>query len=94
MVFKIVLMPRTINAGSIFPGTCKEDWANINLEINPEKSGTPTMDKEPIVNHTPAIIFRYPAPVRSANFLLSLEASVIPTAEIKRRAFEAAWEKI
>ena len=33
MVFKIVLMPRTINAGSIFPGTCKEDWANINLEM-------------------------------------------------------------
>ena len=91
----MVLTARQIKVGSIlFKVTETPALAKRILLIKPGNRGTPTIDKAPTVKVIPAMTLRYPAPVKSRNFLLFPDTSVSPTAEINNMLFDAAWEKI
>ena len=91
IAFKIVLTAKTIRTGSILLPLPRAAAANKSLLTKPEKIGIPTMEREPTVNPSPAILLRKPAPVRKVKGRFPLDTSVKPIPAINRRDLVAAW---
>ena len=90
--FSTVLIARAMTVGSILWVCPTAACANSSLEMNPENTGMPTMDREPTVNATPARRLRNPAPVMSPYLSLPPEASASPAAATNSSDLVAPWE--